>query len=110
MQAVCRGGSRPMVAVTPPRPVVLPATRRAAAIKGRPRSRWSSAVGTDDQRVEWFTPRTCPPWLRPDTLAALPPALVGRERRDHVTPRGLRSRRSTGVTTVIAAERYPCAD
>jgi hypothetical protein len=36
----------------------MPATRRSAAIKGLPRSRWISAFSTDDQRVEWFKPRT----------------------------------------------------
>jgi hypothetical protein len=97
--AVCRIGSRQMVDFTPHRPFVMPATRRSAAIKGRPRSRWISAFSTDDQRVEWFTPRTCPPWLSPDALEAWPPSLVVRELRDDVTRRGFRSRQMTRVTT-----------
>ena len=110
MHAVFRVGSRQMVDFTPHRPFVMPATRGSASIQGRPRSRWISAFGTDDQLVEWFKPRTCPPWLSPDTLEALPPSLVVRELRYNVTQRGFRSRRITVVTTLIDAERYPCAD
>src|SRR5215510_8576664 len=73
MHAVFRIGSRQIVDFTPPRPLVMPATRRSAAIKGLPRSRWISAFSKDDQLVEWFKPRTCPPWLSPDALEALPP-------------------------------------
>lgn len=99
VQAVCRIGSRPMVDFTPHRPLVMPATRRSAAIKGRPRSRGISAFSTDDPRVAWCKPRTCPPWLSPDALEALPPSLVVRELRDDVTRRGFRSRQMTLVTT-----------
>jgi hypothetical protein len=88
----------------------MPATRRSAAITGRPRSRWISAFSTDDQLVEGFKPRTCPPWLRPDALEALPPSLVVRELRDDVTRRGFRSRQMTLVTTLLDAECYPRAD
>jgi hypothetical protein len=107
---VCRIGSRQMVDVTPHRLLVMPETRRSAAITGGPRSRGISAFGTDDPRVAWFTPRTCPPWLSPDALDALPPSLVVRERRDHVTPRGCRARPSTVVTTWLDAARAPRAD
>jgi hypothetical protein len=107
VHAVFRIGSRQMVDFTPHRPFVMPATRRSAAIKGRPRSRWISAFSTDDQLVEWFKPRTCPPWLSPDALEALPPSLVVRELRYDVTRRGFRSRQITLVTTLLDAECYP---
>src|SRR5262245_51321682 len=81
MHAVFRIGSRQIVDFTPHRPFVMPTTRRSAAIKGRPRSRWISAFSTDDQLVEWFKPRTCPPWLSPNALQALPSSLVVRELR-----------------------------
>jgi len=110
MRAVCRLSARQMVDVTPHRPLVMPATRRSAAIKGLPRSRWISAFSTDDQRVEWCKPRTYPPWLSPDALEALPPSLVGRELQSDVTQRGFRSRQITVVTTLLEAERYPWAD
>jgi hypothetical protein len=42
--------------------------------------------------VEWFKPRTWPPWLSPDALEALPPSLVVRELRYDVTHRVFRSR------------------
>ena len=99
VQAVCRIGSRPMVDFTPHRPLVMPATRRSAAIQGRPRSRGISAFSPDDPLVAWCKPRTCPPWLSPDALEALPPSLVVRELRDDVTRRGFRSRQMTLVTT-----------
>ena len=105
-----RVGARQMVDCTPHRPCVMPATRRSASITGRPRSRGISAFGTDDHLVEWCKPRTCPPWLRPDTREARPPSLVVRELRYHVTQRGLRSRQITRVTTLIDAQRYPGAD
>jgi Transposase DDE domain len=110
MHAVFRVGSRQIVDFTPQRPFVMPATRRSAAIKGLPRSRWILAVGEDAQLVEWFKPRTCPPWLSPDALAALPPSLVVRELRYQGHHRGFRSRQITVVTTLLDAERYPRAD
>jgi hypothetical protein len=110
MHAVFRVSARQIVDFTPHRPFVMPATRRSAAIKGLPRSRWISAFSTDDQRVEWFKPRTCPPWLSPDALEALPPSLVVRERQYDVTQRGFRSRQITVVTTLLDTERYPGAD
>ena len=105
-----RLGSRQMVDFMPHRPCVMPATRRSAASKGRPRSRWISAFSTDDHLVAWFKPRTCPPGLSPDALEALPPSVVVRELRYDVTRRGFRSRQMTLVTTVLAAECYPRMD
>jgi hypothetical protein len=107
MHAVFRVSARQIVDFTPHRPFVMPATRRSAPIKGLPRSRWISAFSTDDQLVEWFKPRTCPLWLSPDALEALPPSLVVRELQYDVTQRGFRSRQITVVTTLLDAERYP---
>ena len=108
--AVLRVGSRQMVDCTPPRPFGMPATRRSTAIKGLPRSRWIRAVSKDDQRVEWFKPRTCPPWRSSEALEALPPSLVVRALRYQGQQRGCRSRPITLVTTLRNAEGYPCAD
>ena len=99
MQAVCRVGSRQIVDFTPHRPFVMPATRRSAAIKGLPRSRWLLALDQDDQLVAWFKPRPCPPWLNPDALEALPPSLVIRELRYQGHHRGFRASQITVVTT-----------
>jgi hypothetical protein len=110
MHAVFRVSARQMVDFTPPRSLVMPATRRSAAITGLPRSRWIKAFSTDDQLVEWFKPRTCPPWLSPDALGTVPPSLGVRELQSDVTQRGFRSRQITVATTLLDAERYPCAD
>ena len=110
MQAVFRVGSRQIVDFTPPRPLGMPTTRRSAAIKGLPRSRWLRAVSKDDQLVAWVKPRTCPPGLSPAALAALPPALVVRELRYQVQQRGFRARQIPWVTPLLNAECYPCAD
>jgi Transposase DDE domain len=110
MHAVLRVGSRQIVDFTPHRPFVMPATRRAPAIKGQPRSRWIMACGREDQLVEWFKPRTCPPWLSPAALAALPPSLRLRELRYHVSPRGFRTRQIVLVTTLLDPTCYPRDD
>jgi hypothetical protein len=99
MHTVFRSSSRQIVDFTPHPPFVMLATRRSTAIKGRPRSRWISAFSKDDQLVEWFKPRTCPPWLSSDALQALPPSLVVRDLRYDVIHRGFRSRQITLVTT-----------
>jgi hypothetical protein len=110
VQAVLRVSARQIVDFTPHRPFVLPATRRSAAIKGLPRSRWTTAFSTDDQLVAWFKPRICPPWLNPEALEALPASLVVRECRYQVHQRGFRSRQIIVVTTLVDPERYPRDD
>lgn len=110
VHAVLRVGSRQIVDFTPHRPFVMPATRCSTAIKGLPRSRWVMAYGREDQLVEWFKPRTCPPWLSPAALAALPPSLRVRELRYHVSSRGFRSREIVLVTTLLDPTCYPRDD
>jgi hypothetical protein len=110
VHALMRVGARHSVAFTPHRPFVMPGSRRTPAIKGLPRSRWLLAYGQQDQRVEWFKPKPCPPWLDQETFDALPSSLVLREVRYQVSQRGLRSRQITLVTTLLDAERYPQDD
>jgi hypothetical protein len=74
LPAVLRVGARPMVDVTPWRPLVLPSVRRTPAVKGLPRPRWLTALGVHDPRVTWLKPKTSPSWLTRETLAALPDA------------------------------------
>jgi hypothetical protein len=83
VQAVLRVGARQIVDFTPDRPFVRPGVRRTSAVKGSPRSRWLKALGVDDQRVAWLTPKTCPSWLAKETSAALPETLVLRAGRYH---------------------------
>jgi Transposase DDE domain len=74
LHALLRVQARQMVDCTPASPFVMPGTRRTPEIKGLPRSRWIKAHGKQDQLVEWFTPKTCPPWLAQETGKTLPPA------------------------------------
>jgi len=110
LHALLRVQARQIVDFTPSRPFVMPGTRRTPEIKGLPRSRWIEAHGKHDQQVEWFKPKTCPPWLEQETFKTLPPALVVREIRYHVSAPGFRTQPITVVTTLVDAERYPCAD
>src|SRR5262245_55514682 len=110
LHALLRIGARQIVDFTPQRPFVMPGTRRTPEIKGLPRSRWLKAHGPDDQQVTWFKPKTCPPWLDQHTFTELPPALVVREVRYHVSTPGFRTRHITLVTTLVDAECYPRDD
>jgi Transposase DDE domain len=110
LHALLRVQARQIVDFTPARPFVMPGTRRTPEIKGLPRSRWIKAHGKHDQLVEWFKPKTCPPWLDQETFKTLPPALVVREIRYQVSAPGFRTQPITVVTTLVDVERYPCAD
>jgi Transposase DDE domain len=110
VHALRRVGARQIVDFTPQRPFVMPGTRRTPAIKGLPRSRWILAYGQQDQQVEWFKPKSCPPWLDQETFDALPSSLILREVRYQVRQRGFRSRQITLVTTLLDAECYPQDD
>jgi hypothetical protein len=110
VHALMRVGARQIVDFTPQRPFVMPGTRRTPAIKGLPRSRWILAYRQQDQQVEWFKPKSCPPWLDQETFDALPSSLILREVRYQVRQRGFRSRQITLVTTLLDAECYPQDD
>jgi len=107
LHALMRVGARQIVNFTPHRPFVMPGIRRTPQIKGVPRSRWIMAQGKQDQRVEWFKPKTCPPWLDQETFDALPASMVLREVRYQISQPGFRSRMITLVTTLVDAVRYP---
>jgi hypothetical protein len=110
LHALLRDQARQIVDFTPSRLFVMPGTRRTPEIKGLPQSRWIKAHGKHDQQVGWFKPKTCPPWLAQETFKTLPPALVVREIRYQVSAPGFRTQPITVVTTLVDAERYPCAD
>jgi hypothetical protein len=74
-------------------PFVMPGTRRTPGSKAC-QSRWIKAHGKHDQLVEWFKPKTCPPWLDQETFKTLPPALVVREIRYQVSAPGFPRSRS----------------
>jgi Transposase DDE domain len=110
LHAVLRVGARQIVDFTPGRPFVKPSVRRTPAVKGIPRSRWLKALGVHDQLVMWLKPKTCPSWLTPETLAALPDSLVLREVRYRLGTPGFRTREITLVTTLLDAETYGVSD
>lgn len=85
LPALMRVGARQMVAFTPSRPLVIPATRPTPQSQGLPRSRWIMAHGQQDQRVEGFQPKTWPAGLDPPTLAAFPASLFLPELRSEVS-------------------------
>ena len=110
LHALMRVGARQIVDFTPHRPFVMPGTRRTPKIKGMPRSRWMMAQGKQDQRAEWFKPKTCPPWLAQETFDALPASFVLREVQYQVSQPDFRSRVIILVTTLVDAARYPKDD
>jgi hypothetical protein len=63
-------------------------------------------LAVHDQLVAWLKPKTCPSWLAPETLAALPESLVLREVRYCVSTPRFRTRQITLVTTLVDAAVY----
>ncbi len=110
VHAVLRVGARQIVDFTPGRAFVKPSVRRTSAVRGIPRSRWRKTLGVDDQLVTWLKPKTCPSWLAPETLAALPETLELREIRYGIATPGFRTRQVTLVTTLLDAETYRVTD
>jgi hypothetical protein len=74
---------------------------------GRPRTRWITSLGTDDQLVEWFKPRQGPAWMTAERYAALPASLTVREVRRTITLEDGRQIIVTILTTLLDAARYP---
>jgi hypothetical protein len=78
--------------------------------RGLPRSRWVKWLGTCDQQVEYFKPRTRPKWMTPEAYAALPASLLVRELRYQISARGCRTQEVTLVTTLLDPARYPAQE
>jgi hypothetical protein len=78
--------------------------------KGLPRSRWIRWLGRLDQQVEYFKPKECPEWMKPEAFAALPASLVLRELRYQVSQPGCRTREVTLVTTLTDAQVYSAVE
>lgn len=84
--------------------------KSARSSKGKPTSRWVKWLGTDDQIVEYFKPKTRPRWMTAAAYALLPESFLVRELRYRVTQRGYRVKEVLLVTTLLDAERYPAAE
>jgi hypothetical protein len=83
--------------------------RRAKQVqrRGLPHSRWIESYGPGDQLVEWFKPRSAPPWLSQREWFALPASLQVRELQYTISRRGFRVKTVTLVTTLLDPVRYP---
>jgi hypothetical protein len=107
VHAVFRIHQKQIVDFTPNRPYSHPGGAKPVA--GRPHSRWLRSLGTLDQVVEWFKPRTRPRWMSHEQYEALPQSIIVRELRYTVACPGFRTRSVTLVTTLLDAELYPLA-
>ena len=105
IHAVFRAHQKLIVDFTPGRAHVASRHARAAE-KGRPRSRWISQLGRQDQIVEWFRPSQRPSWMSAETFASLPAALRVRELRYEIARPGFRVRQVTLITTLLDAQLY----
>ena len=74
---------------------------------GLPRSRWIKSLGTDDQLVEWFKPRTVPAWMSKPEYQKLPESITVREIRRTVRRSDGRRITVTIITTLLDPEKYP---
>jgi hypothetical protein len=74
---------------------------------GQPRSRWIKSLGWQDQRVEWFKPADCPPWMSQADYDALPESIEVREIRRTLKRKGFRPIPVTLVTTLLEPQQYP---
>lgn len=81
-----------------------------AAEAGMPRSRWIQSLGTEDQVVEYFKPKTRPLWMSKEEYDALPQSILARELRRTVRRPGLGHVTLTLVTTLTDPKKYPAAE
>jgi hypothetical protein len=80
------------------------------AVKGMVRSKWVRSLGKDDQVVEYFKPKLCPPRMSQAQFDALPESIEVREIRRRVRlPTGRRVT-ATVVTTLLDPEKYPAEE
>ena len=74
---------------------------------GKPHSRVIKNLGTDDQLVEYFKPKTKPKWMDQQQWEELPESITVREIRRTIKRNGFRPITVTIVTTLLDPEQYP---
>jgi hypothetical protein len=74
---------------------------------GKPHSRVIKNLGTDDQLVEYFKPKTKPKWMDQQQWEELPESITVREIRRTIKRNGFRPITVTVVTTLLDPEQYP---
>lgn len=87
-----------------------PPRGKYSKLRGLPRSQWIKWLGTCDQVVEYFKPKTRPKWMSVEAYAALPDSITVRELRYQIMRPGYRTREVTLVTTLLDVERYPAEE
>ncbi len=108
LHAVLRIHQRIIVDFTPGR---THATRKPDKTqKGLPRSQWLRCIGTHDQIVRWFKPKSRPTWMSPEQYASLDESIIVRELEYCIETPGYRTRRVTLVTTLLDEARYTAED
>ncbi len=80
------------------------------AVPGMTRSRWIRSLGTEDQLVEYFKPKSKPLWMSKEEYDAVAESIVVRELRRTVRRPGLGSVTLTLVTTLTDPKTYPAAE
>lgn len=105
VHAVLRMHQKQIVDFTPGRRHVVPGHEQVGE-KGKPRSRWISRLGEQDQIVEWLKPTTCPSWMNKAQFNNLPHYLRLRELRYRTQRPGFRVQTVTLVTTLLDPHTY----
>jgi hypothetical protein len=77
------------------------------AVAGLPRSRWIKSLGSDDQLVEWFKPKSRPEWISKEEYAVMPESITVRELRRTLRLEDGRRITVNMVTTLLDPETYP---
>ena len=108
LHAVLRIHQRIIVDFTPGRPHAR--NKPSKGQKGMPRSQCLRCLGTKDQIVRWFKPKTRPRWMSGDRYALLPEAITVRELEYRIETPGYRTRHVTLVTTLLEGQKYTARD
>ena len=105
VHGVFRMHQKQLVDFTPGRPYVVPGHEQVEQ-KGKPRSRWITRLGKQDQIVEWLKPTACPSWMTKAQFEKLPGHLRLRELRYRTQRPGFRVQTVTLVTTLLQPHLY----
>ena len=106
VHAVLRMHQKQIVDFIPARRYVVPGHGKRTGQKGKPRSRWVTQLGKQDQIVEWLKPTTCPTWMTKAQFDKLPDHLRLRELRYRTQQPGFRVQTVTLVTTLLDPHIY----
>ena len=104
LHGILRIHQRVIVDFTPGRPHATQKT--STPKKGLPRSQWIRCLGTHDQIVQWFKPKSKPRRMSTEDYAGLAESITVRELEYRIETPGYRTRHVTLVTTLLDGEKY----